>query len=262
MRGTFSRRRLLRGGIGLAGALAVPWRAARAADPHVVVIGAGMAGLAAAHDLLAQGVKVTVLEARNRVGGRAYTESQTFGLAYDQGCASLHAADRHPVVDMVEGLGLETVPDPLDPTIFIGGRPLEDTEPLDESFDQQQTAIDRAVETRGDVAVGSILSPKGPVERLVADLIGPLAFGVELGELSTTDVTASLQSDVEVVVRQGLGNAVRVLTGAGTIAADAVIVTMPPGVLAADGISFNPSLPAAKQQAIHDLPMGRIEKIG
>jgi monoamine oxidase len=287
MRGTFSRRRLLRGGIGLAGALAVPWRAARAADPHVVVIGAGMAGLAAAHDLLAQGVKVTVLEARNRVGGRAYTESQTFGLAYDQGCASLHAADRNPVVDMVEGLGLETVPDPLDPTIFIGGRQLEDTEPLDESFDQQQTAIDRAVETRGDVAVGSILSPKGPVERLVADLIGPLAFGVELGELSTTDVTASLQSDVEVVVRQGLGNAVlrygadvpvlkgnvvrrivwggigvRVLTGAGTIAADAVIVTVPPGVLAADGISFNPSLPAAKQQAIHDLPMGRIEKIG
>src|SRR5947208_7983165 len=102
MRGTISRRRLLRGGIGLAGALALPVRAARAADPHVVVVGAGLAGLAAAHDLLAQGVKVTVLEARNRIGGRAYTESTTFGLPYDQGCAWLHAADRNPVVDLVD----------------------------------------------------------------------------------------------------------------------------------------------------------------
>ena len=286
MRGTFSRRHLLRGGIGLAGALAAPWRAARAADPHVVVVGAGIAGLAAAHDLLAQGVKVTVLEARNRIGGRAYTESQTFGLPYDQGCASLHAADRNPVVDLVESLGLETVPDPLDATVFIGGRQLEDTEPVDTSFDQLQTAIDRAVESRGDVAVGSVVSPKSPVERLVADLIGPLAFGVELDDLSTSDVIAALQSDVEVVVQQGLGNAVsrygtdvpvlkgnavrrivwggigvRVLTQAGTIAADAAIVTVPPSVLAADGITFNPALPDAKLQAIQDLPMGRIEKV-
>jgi monoamine oxidase len=275
MRGTLSRRRLLRGGIGLAGALAVPWRAAHAADPHVVVIGAGLAGLVAAHDLLAQGIKVTVLEARNRIGGRAYTESQSFGVPYDQGCASLHAADRNPVVDLFDALGVEMVPDPLDPTVFIGGRQLDDTEPLDDSFDQQQTAIDRAVEARGDVAVGSVVSPKGPIERLVADLIGPLAFGVEFDALSAADVIATLQSDVELMVRQGMGSAVaqygadvpvikgnavrrvvwggigvRVATQAGTIAADAAIITVPPAVLAAEGISFNPALPDAKQQAL------------
>ena len=286
MRGTISRRRLLRDAIGLAGLIALPTRAVRAADPHVVVIGAGLAGLAAAHELLAQGIKVTVLEARNRIGGRAYTESATFGVPYDQGCASLHAADRNPVVDLIDNLGLEMVPDPLDPTVFIGGQQLDDTEPLDESFDQQQAAIDRAVELRGDVAVGAVLNPRTPVDRLVADVIGPLAFGVDLGQLSTLDVVTMMQSDVEMVVRQGLGNAVtqygadvpvlkgnavrrviwggvgvRIVTQAGTIAADAVIITVPPGVLANESISFNPPLPDTKLDSIADLPMGHIEKI-
>jgi len=40
---------------------------------RVVVAGAGLAGLAAAHDLQALGAGVTVLEARNRVGGRVWT---------------------------------------------------------------------------------------------------------------------------------------------------------------------------------------------
>jgi len=38
--------------------------------PHVCVIGAGVAGLRCADVLIQHGVKVTVLEARNRVGGR------------------------------------------------------------------------------------------------------------------------------------------------------------------------------------------------
>jgi monoamine oxidase len=40
---------------------------------HCIVIGAGLAGLAAAYKLTKKNWKVTVLEARNRVGGRVFT---------------------------------------------------------------------------------------------------------------------------------------------------------------------------------------------
>ena len=43
------------------------------AGKHVVVVGAGFAGLAAARDLQARGARVTVVEARDRVGGRVWT---------------------------------------------------------------------------------------------------------------------------------------------------------------------------------------------
>jgi monoamine oxidase len=41
--------------------------------PRAVVIGAGLAGLAAARDLEAAGWRVVVLEARDRIGGRCWS---------------------------------------------------------------------------------------------------------------------------------------------------------------------------------------------
>src|SRR5579863_8611488 len=43
-------------------------------SPRVIVVGAGAAGLAAAVELARAGVAVTILEARNRVGGRMFTQ--------------------------------------------------------------------------------------------------------------------------------------------------------------------------------------------
>ena len=48
-------------------------KASAAAPPTAIVIGAGVSGLKAAVDLVAQGYSVTVLEARDRTGGRTYT---------------------------------------------------------------------------------------------------------------------------------------------------------------------------------------------
>ena len=62
----------------------------------VVVVGAGAAGLGAARTLIEAGKSVVVFEAMNRIGGRAHTESDTFGVPFDRGCAWLHAADRNP----------------------------------------------------------------------------------------------------------------------------------------------------------------------
>ena len=43
--------------------------------PHVLVVGAGLAGLIAAHDLLRGGAEVTVLERTGVLGGRARTSN-------------------------------------------------------------------------------------------------------------------------------------------------------------------------------------------
>jgi monoamine oxidase len=71
------RRALLRsiGGASLASALPAPLLGATSGHKvkSVVILGAGIAGLVAARELEARGVDVTVLEARNRVGGRVWT---------------------------------------------------------------------------------------------------------------------------------------------------------------------------------------------
>ncbi|HKU39335.1 MAG TPA: FAD-dependent oxidoreductase, partial [Polyangiales bacterium] len=58
--------------------------------PRVIVVGAGIAGLAAAGRLKAAGFQVTVLEARNRVGGRMYTDTNATGTTLDLGASWIH----------------------------------------------------------------------------------------------------------------------------------------------------------------------------
>ena len=65
----------------------------------VVVIGAGAAGLAATYELCKAGYYVTLIEARDRFGGRVYTQSGGGGIYFDLGAHWLHTCDRtkeHP----------------------------------------------------------------------------------------------------------------------------------------------------------------------
>ena len=55
-----------------------------------LVIGAGMAGLTAAHDLKVAGESVVVLEARNRIGGRLYTNHDFAGIPVEFGAEFIH----------------------------------------------------------------------------------------------------------------------------------------------------------------------------
>ena len=56
------------------------------AKETVLVVGAGFAGLTAASDLASSGYDVVVLEARDRIGGRAYTDRST-DINLDMGCS-------------------------------------------------------------------------------------------------------------------------------------------------------------------------------
>ncbi|NRQ38556.1 FAD-dependent oxidoreductase [Nonomuraea sp. NN258] len=82
---------------------------------NVVVVGAGLAGLTAAADLVAAGVEVTVLEARERVGGRTHGIEVAPGSWADAGAAYL--GDRHTaLLALLAELDLKTTP-----TVTTGG---------------------------------------------------------------------------------------------------------------------------------------------
>ena len=68
----------------------------------VLVLGAGMAGLAAAQQLASRGLQVTVLEARNRPGGRIFTSRQLPGLALDLGATWIHGHVGNPLTDLAD----------------------------------------------------------------------------------------------------------------------------------------------------------------
>lgn len=77
---------------------------------NVVVLGAGVAGLCAAYELVQAGHEVTVLEARDRVGGRIYTDRDTFGggLVADFGPTRI-LNNHHHVLSYAEHFELELV---------------------------------------------------------------------------------------------------------------------------------------------------------
>lgn len=59
-------------------------------NPDVIVVGAGLAGISTEHSLIAKKYIVSIVEARSRIGGRAYTESASLGVPLDHGCAWLY----------------------------------------------------------------------------------------------------------------------------------------------------------------------------
>ncbi len=77
---------------------------AKASD--VVIIGAGPSGMTAAHDLTKAGYSVTVLEARDRVGGRTW--SNTIDGAWLEIGGQWVSPDQTALIGMLEELGLKT----------------------------------------------------------------------------------------------------------------------------------------------------------
>ena len=64
----------------------------RAFDNDVVVVGAGVSGLAAAKQLSRAGYNVVVLEARSRIGGRVWTDTVKFGSPVEMGAQWIHVS--------------------------------------------------------------------------------------------------------------------------------------------------------------------------
>ncbi|MCL4781965.1 MAG: FAD-dependent oxidoreductase [Bryobacterales bacterium] len=255
----------------------------------VVVVGAGSSGLHAAHRLRQLGKTVAVIEARGRIGGRAYTETETFGVPFDRGCAWLHKADDNPYTPLAKqwGYTLQEHDTTLEGLYF---RDREASAAARQTVARGEERLDARISSTGrrqDVAASTALKKRSEIDEAVATFHGPMSSAVDLDELSAKDylgigtdvppnllikegygmLVAQFGKDIPVSlgtparrIRYG-GQGVQVDTDHGTLAAKACILTSSTGVLAAEKIRFDPPLPAWKQDAIAGLPMGLLAKI-
>lgn len=279
-----SRRRFLAGAASTA-LLPVIGRA-QPSNPDAVVIGAGAAGIAAARRLIAGGKTVVVIEAADRIGGRAYTETVSFGVPFDQGCSWLQGPRAGvPHVDLARQMGFTLIDhDSADEVLYVGDRLATSAELS--AYYRAYEQIDSRVYGIGDVAAASRLPADLPFSAAAQSWIGPMDFGVDFADLSTGDMNSYGSYAYNYLVKEGLGtlvaahgwglpirtgvaataidwsgDGVRVDTTDGTITAAACIVTVSTGVLASGAIKFTPDLPVAKIEAITDVPMGLLAKI-
>src|SRR5205085_8303140 len=118
----------------------------------IAIIGAGAAGLGAAHALKNSGLSVLILEARDRLGGRAHTIQPAPGISFDLGCGWLHSADRNAFVDVARRLNFEidkTRP-PWREQTFDKGFPLAERQDFIAALDAFYDRAEAAAENGGD----------------------------------------------------------------------------------------------------------------
>ena len=109
----------------LSGAYAAKRLLDRVNARSAIVIGAGISGASATSALQAAGVDVTVIEARDRIGGRIWSD-EAWGVPVELGAAWIHALRGNPLVPLATNAGLTLVPTDYDDAIArdtVTGRP-------------------------------------------------------------------------------------------------------------------------------------------
>lgn len=250
----------------------------------VVVVGAGVAGLAAARELHRRGVRVVVLEARDRIGGRIQTETLG-GEIVDLGATWIHGTRGNPVAALAREFSL-----PLLPTKWDDWKhrwfPEADPRRARTAADEIEDLFERSKKP----AVSDLL-PRGwrddPLLRWAvrSEIIGE--YGEEPERLSPRhwqddedfdggdwrlprgygELADRLAQGLDIrrrcVVRRiesGHNSVVVETASAGPFMARRVIVTLPLGVLKSGSVTFDPPLPARKRGAIDRLGVGVLNK--
>ena len=266
---------------------------------RIIIIGAGLAGLAAARKLKAYGHDVLILEGRNRIGGRIQTSTQWSDFPVDLGATWIHEITGNPLTAVAAEVNATLVQTNYNDSIGYDTDGSELTTADETLLDDLRTQVydilevaqngpaDQTLRTALNSLVGSgapantkrlvnfILSSEmeteyaGSASQLSAywydnmsGYAGPDKFFAQGYRVIMDHLAAGLQIELGKIVTNIDWSQpdVRVVTNAGEYSAQEVLVTLPLGVLKTGQPTFTPALPAAKQQAITKLGMGVLNK--
>jgi monoamine oxidase len=252
---------------------------------EVAVIGGGAAGIAAARRLRAAGVDCLIIEARDRLGGRAWTVLDN-ALALDLGCGWLHSADRNPWVDVAaeQARSIDKSPPPWGRSSLTFGFPLNEQRAFFETMGAFYTRLDRAAKATQDAAASTVLERNGRWNNLI-NAVANYITGADLDRVSIHDFDRFEDSGVNWRVAGGYGALIAaaakgipvafdcpvrhighsgkrlmIETSRGMIEADRAIITLPSTVIAENEALFVPALPE-KTVAALGLPLGLADKL-
>lgn len=261
----------------------------------ILIIGAGIAGLAACTKCQSQGFNVKILEARNYIGGRICTD-HSLGIPMGRGAAWIHGIDNNPIAELAKKFNAKIAPVQWSEFMIFDRNahliPHEVIEKFDAKFNVfLEKAKEFAFQQYEDISLAEALSKiieNESFSQTEMDLFTRkrLSFegyvGANMEVLSARNwdqektwpgdncfVISSYQSIIEGLAKDcpielntvvteihQRENDVKIVTNHSIFYADAVIVTVPLGVLKKQTIRFHPALPAEKQKAIDVLGMG------
>ena len=223
---------------------------------RVAVIGAGFSGLGAAQALSQAGYEVTVIEARDRVGGRVHTDRR-LGLPLDLGASWIHGTRGNPLSRMARSRSVDWVNTNYDRGLLrdargqrrhLYGGPdwLYQIADIQHAFGADPDQLGREAYTEGNWYGGPDAVIPAGYDQLIPALAGNYRLLTGLPVTRIDHGTAG----VSITVADG-----------STARFEAAVVTVPLGVLKAGSIAFAPALPDWKQDAIDRLGMGLLSKV-
>jgi monoamine oxidase len=288
LKGVIAKGAIAAAGIGSAAAVK-PRRSER-----VVIVGAGVAGLAAASELRANGIDdIVILEARDRIGGRIWTDTIGGHIPIDLGASWIHGVDGNPVSAIAAKNDIATHPTDYDNEVVYfqgaGRSRLSDGEALRRFWELAEKQPDGTLQSTYEKYL-STYNPGDAERRHLEYLLNTIVeheYGADMEDLSLLSVEGGSAYDGHDAVFPGgyrqiidaladgaatrLEQAVTEIDYSGTVIvlttaagasfeADRIIVTVPLGLLKKNRISFLPRLPLRKERAIARLEMGVLNK--